>query len=127
MKCYSCPETENIRPLNKNGNGYGTFICRPCNNKRSKKYYDNYKKLVFDHYGRACACCGETIYQFLTIDHINNDGSSDLNGKGNKVTGIHLYNKIVREGFKNTYQVLCMNCNFGKRMNSGICPHFDIA
>jgi hypothetical protein len=19
--------------------------------------------------------------------------------------------------------VLCMNCNFGKRMNSGVCPH----
>jgi hypothetical protein len=29
----------------------------------------------------------------------------------------------VRNGFPPGYQVLCMNCNHGKRMNNGVCPH----
>jgi hypothetical protein len=30
---------------------------------------------------------------------------------------------IIKTGFPDGYQVLCMNCNWGKRMNKGICPH----
>src|SRR5881396_3810055 len=25
-------------------------------------------------YGGKCACCGETTFEFLTIDHVRNDG-----------------------------------------------------
>ena len=78
--------------------------------------------------GNVCACCGETESKFLTIDHINNDGAAFRKAvfKGNKkgnTAGYHTYNWLARNGFPSGYQVLCMNCNYGKRMNQGVCPH----
>lgn len=88
-----------------------------------KKYYNKHKLDVFEHYGRVCSCCGESEYDFLSIDHINNDGHLEKWPSGRIISGKQLYQKIVKAGFPDTYQVLCMNCNFGKRMNNGICPH----
>ncbi len=79
------------------------------------------KDKVFMAYGGwVCACCGETEKSFLTIDHINNDGY-----KLRKVQGhsSDFYRWLKNHGFPSGYQVLCMNCQFGKRMNNGICPH----
>jgi len=92
---------------------------------------DNLKKLVFDHYGRRCNCpkCPTPDIDplFLTIDHINNDGYKERghkNRRGLSTTSIYL--KIIRTGFPDTYQVLCWNCNCGKRLNNGICPHLTL-
>jgi hypothetical protein len=30
---------------------------------------------------------------------------------------------IIKSGFPNSFQILCYNCNNGKRMNRGVCPH----
>src|SRR3990167_3914167 len=79
------------------------------------------KEIVFSHYGWHCACCGEKEHAFLSMDHVNNDGYKDRVGKSR--SSAKLYRKIKNQGFPNIYQVLCMNCNFGKRMNNGICPH----
>lgn len=77
---------------------------------------------VLDHYGRECACCGESIDLFLTIDHINNDGAEhrkrDLYGIGGNV----LYRWLVRKSFPPGFQTLCYNCNMA-RAHHGICPH----
>lgn len=91
--------------------------------KYSKEYNQKYKKIVFDYYGWRCKCCGETTPQFLTIDHTNNDGNLDRKLLGYRLTGWNFYAKIIREGFPDRYQILCMNCNHGKRMNGGKCPH----
>ncbi len=40
------------------------------------------REKVFNHYGKKCACCGESIYEFLTIDHINNDGAKHKRERG---------------------------------------------
>ena len=77
--------------------------------------------------GEICACCGEKESKFLTIDHINNDGAAKRKqiypqGKGN-TAGYHTYQWLVKNNFPAGYQVLCMNCNYGKRMNNGVCPH----
>jgi len=32
------------------------------------------RKDVIDHYGGICACCGETIFEFLGVDHIDGGG-----------------------------------------------------
>lgn len=101
----------------------GYYFCKSCRNERQKGYYDKTKMLVFDHYGNKCACCAETNFLFLTIDHINNDGNVHRHPNGQKISGVLLYSKIKNAGFPDTYQILCMNCNFGKRMNNGICPH----
>ena len=82
-----------------------------------------FKKLVYDHYGNKCACCGETEPLFLEIDHINNDGKNDKTSGGNRRKGIPLWRKIVKDNFPNTFQILCCNCNKGKERNGGICPH----
>lgn len=54
------------------------------------------------------------------MDHINNDGFKDrLYSKGRSV----FYYRIRKQNYPNTYQLLCMNCNFGKHINKGTCPH----
>lgn len=81
---------------------------------------------VFDYYGRVCVCCGETIPKFLTIDHINNDGAEhrrEIFGVNKGGAGLNFYLWLKRHGFPEGFQTLCMNCNFGRRMNNGICPH----
>ena len=79
--------------------------------------------MVFDNYGRVCVCCGEDTFEFLSMDHVYNDGHVVKTNDGNRISGVHLYVKIVKDGFPDSYQTLCMNCNFGKRMNGGVCPH----
>lgn len=79
------------------------------------------KDIVYNHYNRKCACCGELEEKFLSIDHINNDGY--LNRKHGGGSSSNLIQRIIRQGFPDTYQILCMNCNCGKARNNGICPH----
>ena len=75
--------------------------------------------------GLRCACCGETEYAFLTLDHIENNGAAErrkIAGR-RESAGTHTYKWLKARGYPPGYQVLCMNCNFGKRMNGGVCPH----
>jgi hypothetical protein len=78
------------------------------------------KKRVYEAYGgMKCACCGETTEAFLSIDHINNDGAEHRR----TVNRRNFYKWLEENGFPPGYQVLCMNCNFGKARNGGVCPH----
>ena len=80
-------------------------------------------KEIQSRYGGECACCGEKEPLFLTIDHIYNDGAKHRSQLGS-TTSAQLYNWLRRNGFpKDRYQLLCMNCNWGKGMNNGVCPH----
>lgn len=75
------------------------------------------KRIVIEHYGNKCACCGETNKEFFTIDHINNDGSEqreDMSG--------NLYRWIVSQGYPTDLQILCWNCNCCLSIY-GYCPH----
>ncbi len=119
-KCYRCGATEKLKQIKKE---YWYFICNTCNNRHQRAYKTRNKKLVFDHYGYICVCCGENNTLFLSIDHIDNDASADKWSNGKRITGWLLYAKIIRDGYPDGYQTLCMNCNWGKRMNEGVCPH----
>lgn len=78
---------------------------------------------VYQAYGGyACACCGESERTFLSIDHINNDGAKHRR-ECNLRTGEQLYRWLARNGFPPGFQILCMNCQWGKRNNNGVCPH----
>ncbi len=80
---------------------------------------------VLTHYGGnppKCACCGEIIYEFLTIDHINNDGREHRK-QIKMVGGTKFYRWLKRNNFPEGFQVLCFNCNCGKEINKGVCPH----
>lgn len=124
--CFVCGTEENLcnRP-NSTYKGRSYWFCRECKSDRVKKYYDKKRELVFSEYGEVCFCCREVEQKFLSIDHVNNDGNLDRWPSGSRVVGVQLYSRIVKEGFPKKYQLLCMNCNFGKRMNGGVCPHND--
>ena len=84
--------------------------------------------LALEHYGGTnykCACCPESEFSFLTIDHIDGKGSEDrIKLVGDKLAaGHHFYRKLKELKFPDGYQVLCMNCQVGRRDNGGVCPH----
>lgn len=69
-------------------------------------------------YGGKCACCGEDIVEFLTIDHINGGA-----GGRNRLKTQAFYMSLKKLGFpKEDYQCLCYNCNCAKGVY-GECPH----
>lgn len=83
-----------------------------------KKYDTKIKEMVFSHYGKKCACCGESNLSFLSIDHINGNGTKHRIKIKNKI-----YNWLIKNKFPKDYQTLCFNCNWGRHINKGICPH----
>lgn len=96
---------------------------RKFENDKAKRQAAVIKEKVFTAYGGwKCACCGETERSFLTIDHMKNNGSK-LRKEGVHGHSKNFYAWLVRNNYPEHFQVLCMNCQFGKRMNDGICPH----
>jgi len=84
-----------------------------------RKYQRNLRLNVINHYGGVCECCGEHNIRFLTIDHINNDGANHRKIVGSS----NIYSWLVKNEYPNGFRVLCMNCNWGRAYNGGICPH----
>lgn len=85
---------------------------RECNRKLKDAAYAAYG-------GYRCACCGETTEAFLSLDHVNNDGADHRRAVDRR----KIYKWLALNGYPGGFQVLCMNCNFGKARNGGICPH----
>jgi hypothetical protein len=104
---------------------------------RQKRYFqkdpEHFRKIRKDSYRRrrmealikyggdipCCACCGDSHYEFLTIDHINNDGASHRKSLKDP-------NRIVYwlkiNNYPSGFQVLCHNCNLAKSIYK-TCPH----
>ncbi len=106
---------------------------RKANIKRGRQYYRDYtrarqldiKQEVFDAYGNECTCCGETIPEFLQVDHIDGGGCKHrVEVLGGKNRGGHAFYKWLKDqGFpKDNFQLLCANCNFAKGRFK-VCPH----
>lgn len=93
---------------------------------RQRQWRQKLKREVFDAYGGPlCVCCGEKQVLFLSIDHVANNGAvhrRELNPKYG-TGGARFYGWLKRNKFPSGYQVLCMNCQWGKKLNGGICPH----
>jgi hypothetical protein len=70
-------------------------------------------------YGDRCVCCGETIKEFLTFEHRNNDGAAHRAqiGKGGAIL-----RWLIKNNFPDTIEILCWNCQWGRRL-CGTCPH----
>lgn len=126
MESKICTSCKTDRPISRFrirvSSGKFRGVCMDCHNSKTNEKRAEMKKMVFDHYGWKCRCCGEENPVFLTMDHINNDGYKDKMVGGRKLTGKDLYLKIIREGLPSRFQTLCQNCNFGKKVK-GICPH----
>lgn len=73
---------------------------------------------VLEEYGGRCACCGETRYEFLAIDHIAGDG-----GTHRKTTKGPIDRWLKANGYpKQGFRILCHNCNMARGLY-GYCPH----
>jgi len=80
-----------------------------------------YKLKIYSNYSDYCVCCGEEDIRFLTLDHIEENGSAHRKELKKQKTTI--YGWLVKNNFPEGFQILCYNCNTGKSLNSGICPH----
>jgi len=115
--------------------------CRGCEAERHRQYradHPDYAKReaerirrlrgrAFDHYGRSCACCGESRWQFLTLDHTEGDGAAwrrEQFGR-NRATASMTYRRLRTLGYPPGFQTMCSSCNFGRHWNGGVCPHID--
>lgn len=93
-----------------------------------QKSYAAIRQECFEAYGGAkCRCCGEKEIKFLHLDHKNGDGSKirrqikeetgqTLNG------GTSVMYWLKKQGWPDNIQILCANCNLGKRTGQ-YCPH----
>jgi hypothetical protein len=71
----------------------------------------------------ACSCCGVTGLVFLALDHVNGGGHAQRKETG----GGGFYVWLRKKGYPGGLRILCHNCNFGRELNGGICPHEEVA
>jgi hypothetical protein len=85
------------------------------------------RKRVVQKYGGRCVCCGESNSLLLNIDHVNGDGKYEraFDKGGNIYSGF--LSRLDREPVSSRYQILCFNCNIGRHMNDGMCPHQGVS
>ncbi len=76
----------------------------------TKQYRDAITRSIVFLLGGKCAMCGESEIEFLTIDHINNDGNSE------RSMGAVGWKRRILDGSADAsrYRVLCHNCNLGR-------------
>jgi len=99
----------------------------PFKNKIDKtEYSKNYKieqrRIAINYYSNGkmcCECCGEKQYKFLAIDHINGGGRKHVLSIKNPNIAFWL----IKNKFPKGFRILCHNCNIGRNLNNGICPH----
>lgn len=130
---YIYPDIENLIVMGR--------IYTPAQKRAIQKYHDTHrdevnknrrervKKIkyqVIKYYSEdkmRCGCpkCDVSDIRFLTIDHMIESGSAHRS-KLRKSPGFSFYLWLIKNKFPKGFQVLCFNCNIGKR-DTGICPH----
>lgn len=69
-----------------------------------------------------CVCCKESTLLFLAIDHIDGGGYAHRQ----EVGGGGFYTWLRKNNYPSGFRVLCHNCNMGRQLNHGVCPHNNI-
>lgn len=88
--------------------------------KRTREVRAAMRAEALKAYGGQCKCCGEATVEFLALDHVNNDGNVMRKIHGNNSCGF--YRWIKKNGYPDSLQILCHNCNMAKSTH-GLCPH----
>lgn len=90
-----------------------------------KKYDDGLRALALMAYGNLCACCGENNALFLTIDHTFNNGAEHRKVLGGQHSNGHaIYRWLKKHNYPEGFQILCWNCQHGKRIHGGCQTSF---
>lgn len=97
----------------------------PLSRMRVRKSAGTYRKELraemIRAYGGACACCDETIPEFLTLEHMRGDGGAHRSEVGRNAQA-QLVDLKKRGWPTDGFTILCFNCNLAKGQN-GMCPH----
>ena len=91
---------------------------------RLKEKKRMWKSIVINHYcnnNPRCMCCGETTYEFLTIEHLNGGGCKHRK----EIGASNICRWIINNGFPKEFSILCYNCNCSKAY-CGECPHTKV-
>jgi len=104
-----------------------TGWCRSCINAWIRSHAREVRLAAMQHYSGAerpfCSCCGEDIYEFLALDHIDGNGNTHrATVCGTKKGGTRFFAWLSKNGYPPGFQVLCFNCNQAKGA-FGECPH----
>ncbi len=79
---------------------------------------------VMNHYSSGdkikCSRCGFNDIRALSVDHINGQG-----GKHRKEVGVHTYRWLKANNYPDGFQILCMNCQFIKRIENRECGNHN--
>lgn len=116
----------------------GKRLCVPCKEKHyafNRRYVDKsrvrqvkheraIRREVLDRLGGKCACCGESHYEFLAIDHVHGGGSAHRRQIG-VPSGQAFVRWIYRNNYPAGFRVLCHNCNSALGYH-GHCPHGNL-
>ncbi len=73
------------------------------------------KEIVITAYGGKCSHCGETNHEFMTLDHVNDDGKSH---RDTEPTARNSWKWAKSRNFPATLQLMCMSCNMAKTRTS---------
>lgn len=125
--CFECEQKRNQRDYEK-------YLSMPEGEyeKRRKRRNEIAKMsneeailICYNHYCNGDIKCANPFHkhdneperdmELLVIDHINGDGYKDVNPGGSRIGGAALARKLIKNGFPDGYQILCMNCNWKKR------------
>lgn len=139
-KCLNTKSVESFRTSDRNNSGLVSW-CKTCHDAKNKQCRDarlasgivpsetkSYRRMrlrVLSHYSGgtpSCNCCDITDIEFLSIDHVDGNGSEhrrQLKAKSRSV-----YRDIILSGMPFGYRVLCHNCNQSYGLY-GYCPHTD--
>lgn len=91
-------------------------------NATSRQWHRNLRIAAIEHYGKTCACCGESSLEFLCIDHISGGGNRHRKQVG---CGRNFYSWLKKNNYPEGFRTLCHNCNQSLGYN-GYCPHHRV-
>lgn len=108
------------------------LLCHNCNTsqgyfgycphevrQQDTKHRRSLRREIIEAYGSRCACCGESHYEFLAIDHVAGGGNQHRNILGGHANTLKY---IKKQGYPPEFRVLCHNCNLARGFY-GYCPH----
>lgn len=148
-RCYTEKENKEFYKDKESIDGL-KYYCKDCTKNHVKKYYKIHKKerkeysnkyhknnrekrliyfkqqtknrklKIIEAYGGKCNCCGESTFEFLSIEHKKKDGNKQKRELGGAV---NFHNWLIKNNFpKDNFELLCFNCNLSKGFY-GYCPH----
>jgi len=118
---------ENYEKLSKYGREYRKIWRQnhKLSTEDAKLYQRKSRWAVLSYYSGGgipkCACCGETRYEFLAINHKENNPDKRT-VKEKRISGLRIITWLINHNLPEGFNVLCHNCNCSDGF-SGFCPH----